>query len=143
MADFSAQGREFALPVRVYIEDTDAGGIIYYVNYLKFMERARTEYLRSLGHQHEALARENVQFVVHACNVRYRQPGRVDDLLEATAGIRKLARASIDFHQQVRRGATVLCDADIKVACVRADTLKPRALPPQIYQRFRHSVEQE
>jgi len=143
MAAFSAKDREFVLPVRVYIEDTDAGGIVYYVNYLKFMERARTEYLRSLGYQHEALARDNVQFVVYASEVRHLLPGRVDDLLETTAAISRLGRASIHFCQQVRRRGELLCDASIKVACVTADTIKPQPLPAPLYGRFRQSIEQE
>ena len=85
MSEKSSQASEFVLPVRVYIEDTDAGGIVYYVNYLKFMERARTEYLRSLGYQHYALAEENFQFVVHSAQINYRKPGRIDDDLRVSA----------------------------------------------------------
>ena len=83
MIEKKPQNGEFTLPVRVYIEDTDAGGIVYYVNYLKFMERARTEFMRTLGYQHYVLADENFQFVVHSANVQYRQPARIDDALVA------------------------------------------------------------
>ena len=120
---------EFRLPLRVYIEDTDAGGIVYYVNYLKFMERARTERLRHFGYQHYGLADENFQFVVHSCQVRYMKPARIDDLLEVSARIEKLGRAMIDFDQRVERDGELLCQARIRVACVSADTLKPTALP--------------
>lgn len=127
---------EFTLPVRVYIEDTDAGGIVYYVNYLKFMERARTEFLRTLGYQHYALADENFQFVVHSANVQYRQPARIDDALSVTATLKQLGKATLLFDQQVRKAGTLICQADIKVACVNADTLKPAAIPPALYKKF-------
>ena len=120
---------EFSLPVRVYIEDTDAGGIVYYVNYLKFMERARTEYLRSFGYQHYALAEEDFQFVVHSCEVRYLKPARIDDALRVTAALARVGRAGLDFLQQVWRDGELLCEGRVKVACVRATDLTPRALP--------------
>ena len=125
----SSPDGEFSLPVRVYIEDTDAGGIVYYVNFLKFMERARTEFLRGFGYEHYALAEENFQFVVHSCELRYQRPGRIDDLLQVTARVERLGRAGLDFLQQVRRDDELLCEARIRVACVRADSLKPRAIP--------------
>ncbi len=136
MIEKKAQSGEFTLPVRVYIEDTDAGGIVYYVNYMKFMERARTEYLRTLGYQHYVLAEDNFQFVVHTANVQYRQPARIDDALDVTARISKLGKATLLFDQQVRRGNTLLCQAEIKVACVTADTLKPTAIPSALYKKF-------
>lgn len=120
---------EFTLPLRVYIEDTDAGGIVYYVNYLKFMERARTELLRNLGHQHYSLAEEDYQFVVHSCAVRYHRPARIDDALVVTAALKKVGRAALDFLQQVRRDGELLCEAEVRVACVRASDLRPTALP--------------
>jgi len=136
MIEKKQQSGEFTLPVRVYIEDTDAGGIVYYVNYLKFMERARTEYLRTLGYQHYALADDNFQFVVHSANVQYRQPARIDDALQVTASLKKLGKATLLFDQQVLRGNTVLCQADIKVACVTADTLRPAGIPAALYKKF-------
>lgn len=136
MIEKKQQSGEFTLPVRVYIEDTDAGGIVYYVNYLKFMERARTEYLRTLGYQHYALADDNFQFVVHSANVQYRQPARIDDALMVTARLKKLGKATLLFEQQVLRGQTLLCQADIKVACVTADTLKPTGIPSALYNKF-------
>jgi len=119
---------EFSHLVRVYIEDTDAGGIVYYVNYLKFMERARSEWLRSLGFDHGRMADENAQFVVRACDVRYRQPALMDDELTVTASA-QVKRASIDFVQRILKDGQVLCEANISVACVRADNLKPQGLP--------------
>lgn len=143
MIEKKQQSGEFTLPVRVYIEDTDAGGIVYYVNYLKFMERARTEYLRTLGYQHYALADDNFQFVVHSANVQYRQPARIDDALQVTARLKKLGKATLLFDQQVLRGSTLLCQADIKVACVAADTFKPTGIPAALYKKFIAACEGE
>ncbi|MCE7510672.1 tol-pal system-associated acyl-CoA thioesterase [Alloalcanivorax xenomutans] len=137
MTEKSSKDQDFVLPVRVYIEDTDAGGIVYYVNYLKFMERARTEYLRSLGYQHYGLSEENYQFVVHSCQVRYHSPARIDDALGVSAGLRHLGKATLLFAQQVRRGDQLLCEAEIKIACVSADGIRPKALPAPLYQRFK------
>jgi tol-pal system-associated acyl-CoA thioesterase len=123
---------EFYFPVRVYIEDTDGGGIVYYVNYLKFMERARTEFLRELGFEHYLHSEEDFMFVVRGAEVRYFQPARMDDALTITARIQSLGRASLVFHQEVRRGDTVLTAGDIDIACVRRSDLKPRALPERL-----------
>lgn len=120
---------EFSFPLRVYIEDTDAGGIVYYVNYLKFMERARTEWLRSIGFQHYLVSQEPVFFVVRRAEVDYRQPARLDDELQACAQVVRLGRASLHFRQRILRNGVVLADGQIEVACVDRDTLKPRALP--------------
>ena len=136
MIEKDQENGEFTLPVRVYIEDTDAGGIVYYVNYLKFMERACTEFLRRLGYQHYALADENFQFVVHSANVQYRQPARIDDALTVTATLKKLGKATLLFDQQVKKAETLICQAQIKVACVSADTLKPTAIPSALYKKF-------
>jgi tol-pal system-associated acyl-CoA thioesterase len=133
----SGENTEFCLPVRVYIEDTDAGGIVYYVNYLKFMERARTELLRSMGFGQGQLLEEGIQFVVRATDARYRQPARLDDELEVSAVLAKVGRASLDFHQVVRRGEQTICDGRIQVACVRADTLAPTALPAAVHQAMK------
>ena len=123
----------FRLPLRVYIEDSDAGGIVYYVNYLKFMERARTEWLRTLGYQHYSLAEQNFLFVVHSCAVRYHRPARVDDALEVSADLQRLGKATLDFHQQVWRADELLCEADVRVACVSASDVRPQAMPAALY----------
>ena len=127
---------EFSISVRVYLEDTDAGGIVYYVNYLKFMERARTELLRSLGFEFTQLSADNLQFVVHSVNAQYRKPARMDDELTVSAHVQQLARTYVVFHQQVCRGADVLCDAQVKVACVDTAQLKPAALPMPVKDQF-------
>ncbi|MCY1344984.1 Acyl-CoA thioester hydrolase YbgC [compost metagenome] len=123
---------------RVYYEDTDAGGIVYYVNYLKFMERARTERLRSLGFAQSELAGENLLFVVHSAEARYVAPARLDDELNVSAEVMELNRASLRFRQQVRRAAddALLCEGQFLVACVRADSLKPRAIPEALRSAF-------
>lgn len=131
MAQDAESPREFILPVQVYIEDTDAGGIVYYVNYLKFMERARSEWMRARGYNHIQLAAENTQFVVAKCEVNYLKPAIMDDVLQVT--VRAAVKgARIEFEQQIWRGEEQLCHAQITVACVRADNLKPQGLPPQL-----------
>ena len=120
---------EFQLSVRVYIEDTDAGGIVYYVNYLKFMERARTEWLRSLGFDHYLVSAEPVFFVVRHAEVSYRQPARLDDTLTACAEVIKIGRASLHFRQRILRDGVEIACGLIEVACVDRNSLKPRALP--------------
>lgn len=135
-ADYS--GPPFALRVRVYFEDTDAGGIVYYVNYLKFMERARTELVRSLGFDQSVLQAENTIFVVHSVTARYHAPARLDDELEVSVEVLELKRASIRFRQQVRLVAGhVLCEGEVLVACVSADHYKPRGIPPALNVAFK------
>ncbi|MDN4052307.1 tol-pal system-associated acyl-CoA thioesterase [Massilia sp. YIM B02763] len=120
----------FTWTVRVYYEDTDAGGIVYYANYLKFFERARTEWLRSLDiHQQDLLAREGVAFVVRSASVEYLAAARLDDDVKLTLAVEKLGRASVQFAQQAWRGDTLLATADVKVGCVDAATMRPRSLP--------------
>lgn len=125
---------EFTLPVRVYYEDTDAGGVVYYVNYLKFMERARTEILRQAGLEQVKLARDNILFVVHSVAVNYLLPARLDDELLVRTQVVERGKATLFFKQQVVRlvDQTILCEGDVKVACVTADTFKPRALPAEL-----------
>lgn len=132
------EAKPFALRSRVYYEDTDAGGIVYYVNYLKFMERARTERLRHLGFAQSQLVDENLLFVVHSAEARYHAPARLDDELFISAEVMALNRASIRFRQQVRRvtDEALLCDGQFLVACVRADNLKPRAIPEALRAAF-------
>ncbi len=121
--------REFNLPVRVYIEDTDAGGIVYYVNYLKFMERARTEFMRQLGFDKPAILDDGKLLVVHSLETQYKRPALLDDALQVTAQVIRLKRSFLVFRQQVKRGDTVMCEADIKVACVERESMKPTAIP--------------
>lgn len=124
---------EFIWPVRVYYEDTDTGGVVYYANYLKFMERARTEWLRSLGfEQDELIAEQGIIFAVRSAHVDFKMPARFNDLLEVSAYIKHKGGASITFLQQVRRGGEVLCEGEIKIASLDATTLRPRPVPDEI-----------
>lgn len=124
---------EFLWPVRVYYEDTDSGGVVYYANYLRFMERARTEYLRSLGFEQDVLARdEGIIFAVRSVSAEYHKPARFNDLLEVSAEITDLGKASVSFAQRVRRAGdedVTLCAAIVRIACLDAASLRPRAIP--------------
>jgi acyl-CoA thioester hydrolase len=121
---------EFSFPVRVYWEDTDAGGVVYYASYLRFLERARSEWLRALGVDQVRLMRdERLQFVVVEANVRYHRPAKFDDELRVSVTLESLRGASIAMGQEVRRGEELLVSATVRAACLDADTLKPRPLP--------------
>lgn len=123
----------FAWPVRVYYEDTDTGGVVYYANYLKFMERARTEWLRSLGFEQDQLIRDaGIIFAVRAVEVDYLRPARFNDALTVTAEVVHNGGASITFRQEVRRGDEVLCRGKVKIASLDAQTLRPRPAPAAI-----------
>lgn len=127
----------FHIPIRVYIEDTDAGGIVYYVNYLKYMERARTELVRSLGYDKPAMPQQGLLLVVHSAEVQYRRSAILDDHLHASAAIGKLGRAAITFEQKIWRGDEIICEGVVKVACVDDASRKPCALPESIYQALK------
>ncbi len=128
----SRQGN-FSIPIRVYYEDTDAGGLVYYANYLKFMERARTEWLRGLGFEQDALSvEEGVIFAVRAVKVDFYKPGRFNDLLQATVNIRRRGGASLTLKQEVQRNSTTLCEAEVKLACLDAQSLSPRSIPNRV-----------
>jgi acyl-CoA thioester hydrolase len=126
---------EFSFPVRVYWEDTDAGGVVYYASYLRFLERARSEWLRGLGVDQVRLMRdERLQFVVVEANVRYHRPAKFDDELRVSVTLESLRGASIAMRQEVRRGEELLVSAIVRAACLDADTLKPRPLPKALAQ---------
>lgn len=136
--------QSFLMSLRVYIEDTDAGEIVYYVNYLKYMERARTEFLRALGYDKPAILSTGQLLVVHSASVNYRRPARLDDLLTVSAVPIKIARSSVTFLQQVFRDEELLCEASIRIACVDASSMKPSALPEDIHAKISaHAVPQE
>lgn len=129
---------EFRWPIRVYYEDTDAGGIVYYANYLKYLERARTEFLRSFGiEQDELEKRENIIFAVHNMTIDYLKPAFFNDLLNVSAIIAEMRKASIYFHQTVsNQQQETLCKARVKIACIHSKTLKPISLPVFITKEF-------
>ncbi|MCY4044605.1 MAG: tol-pal system-associated acyl-CoA thioesterase [Cellvibrionales bacterium] len=124
----------FSLPVRVYIEDTDAGGIVFYPNYLKFMERARTEMLRSLGFGKKTVLDQGALLVVHHVDALYKRSAYLDDELTAHANIIEVKRASFTFDQSIYRGDELLVDANIKIACVDREKQRPVALPKALYE---------
>lgn len=123
--------------VRVYYEDTDAGGIVYYANYLKFFERARTEWLRAIGvGQQDLLEQHDALFVVKSVSADYHAPAKLDDTVRLTLSIAKMGRASIVFLQQAWRGETLLNTAQVKVGCVDS-SMRPRAVPNAVAERMR------
>jgi acyl-CoA thioester hydrolase len=125
----------FVWPVRVYYEDTDAGGVVYYANYLKFMERARTEWLRSMGFEQDQLVRQDgIIFAVRQIEVGYHQPARFNDTLEVNVSLLAKGRASFTFYQEVVRtsDSEVLCRGKIKIACVDIKTMRPTPIPEKI-----------
>ncbi len=128
--------KEFLWPVRVYWEDTDAGGVVFYANYLKFMERARTEWLRSLGFEQDALVQEEgVLFAVRQVELDFKQPARLDDALRVSARVIKRGKASLTFFQEVRKedpGNTLLCSGRVKIACLDAHRFRPHSIPKRL-----------
>jgi len=132
--------REFSLPLRVYIEDTDAGGIVYYVNYLKFMERSRTEFMRSLGFDKNFIFNADLMFVVRDVAVSYLKPARLDDEITATARLIEIKGATMTFLQHIRLGAEVLAEGDVKIVCVGKEGVKPRRLPKTMVETLRTAM---
>ena len=123
----------FTHTLRVYWEDTDAGGVVFYANYLKFFERARTEWLRHLGVGQQSLReRTGALFVVTDTTVRYRAPARLDDELAVTVALRHRGTASMTLAQQAWRGDTLLAEGEIRIGCVDDGTFKPRRIPIEI-----------
>ena len=132
----------FIWPVRVYWEDTDAGGIVYYANYMKFMERARTEWLRALGIDQVRLMEEHgLMFVVVDVEAHYRKPARYGDQLQVTCKVRETTRASITLDQEVYRdagaGRELLLDGRVRAACLDAQTYRPRPLPAELWTQIK------
>ncbi len=130
----SASGRTpFRFELRVYWEDTDAAGIVFYANYLKFFERARSEWLRSHGHEQEALRRDaGIAFVVSETAVRYRRPARLDDVLSISVEVRHLGQASLEIGQQAWRADELLAEATIRIGCIELGTFRPCRIPNDI-----------
>ena len=127
----------FAWPTRVYWEDTDGGGVVYYANYLKFLERARTEWLRSLGFAQSDLVKDpGVIFVVTNINLDYRRPARLDDSLLVTCDLIPEGAASMTFAQRILRGEAVLIEGTVRVACLDAQSFRPRRLPAELVNAF-------
>ena len=127
----------FRFPIRVYYEDTDAGGIVYYANYLKYMERARTEWLSSLGHELSTLERvEGIVFVVHRVEIDYRIPAKLGERIDATLELVELNRASMIVEQDVVRSDDVLTHARVGLACVDRANWRAKRIPVPLHQRL-------
>ena len=125
----------FTIPVRVYFEDTDAGGVVYHANYLKFLERARTDWLREHGiSQSQLKAGRGLLFAIVECNVRFRAPARLDDELAVSCVLEARRSASFAFSQEIRRAADgeLLADARVRAACLDAETFRPVPLPDDL-----------
>lgn len=127
----------FALPVRVYYEDTDAAGVVYYANYLRYLERARSEWLRAMGFDQVVLATERgIAFAVRSLEIEYLKPARLDDMLDIACAIDSLGRAQLVFDQRVERAGETLVTASVRVACIDAVRLKAAAIPTDLLNRF-------
>ena len=121
---------QFSWSVRVYYEDTDAGGIVYYGNYLKFMERARTEWLRSRGIDVARLAdTDRLMFTVRTITLDFLRPARLSDNLDVSVAVGRMRKVSVELEQAVVRAGDLLCTGQVRLACVDVDTLRPRAMP--------------
>jgi len=131
---------DFQWQVRVYYEDTDNGGVVYYANYLRFMERARTEWIRMLGFEQDRLIRDDgVLFAVRSAHIDYLRPARFNDLLNVSVRLVERRRASMRFEQAVSRpddDAGPLCTATVRIACLRADTLEPAPIPAYLLEEI-------
>ena len=133
----------FSWPTRVYWEDTDAGGVVYHAQYLAFLERARTEWLRARGKGQELLrAEHDLLFAVRAMRIDFRQPARLDDALDVTVALRQCRRASLVIVQSIHRGDTVLLDAEVRVAALTANGFRPRPIPQPLYDELHALSEQ-
>ena len=130
----------FSCVFRVYWEDTDAGGVVYYANYLNFMERCRTDWLRHLGVNQNVLRRERrLQFAVTSVAVKFLKPAVLDDEITVTAELVRLRGATIEFRQAIWRTDVQLIDAEVRVACLDSVTLKPRGLPKDLFMEWRNA----
>ena len=128
----TAADAAFSVPIRVYWEDTDAAGIVFYANYLKYFERARTEWLRGFGFGQEELRRDGVAFVVSETTLRYLKPARLDDIVDVSVDVVHLGQASLQLAQQARRAGELLAEGTIRIGCVELGTFRPCRIPNDI-----------
>lgn len=128
---------EFLWPIRIYYEDTDAGGVVYHTNYIKFMERARTEWLRHLGFEQDELRnKDGVIFAVRSVQIDYFSPAKFNDELTVSSKVIKFGKASITIEQEVRRKENILCEGIIKVAMLDSEKFRPKAMPTRLYEKL-------
>jgi acyl-CoA thioester hydrolase len=131
--------KPFSWAVRVYYEDTDAGGVVFYANYLKYFERARTELLRAMGYEQDALmVNEGIVFAVRSLAVEYLKPARFNQLLQVSADIKIIKKASLEFVQQITRDNDILVTGEVRIACLDVNTLKPKAIPENLLEQLKH-----
>jgi len=127
----------FDWPVRVYYEDTDSGGVVYHAQYLNFMERARTEWLRSLGFEQDDLITEHqCIFAVHTMEIQFRRPAKFNDALLVQSKIGKVAGARMEFEQKIIRNNELLCEASVKIACLESNRFRPKPIPEILLQEI-------
>ncbi|MGJ0485866.1 MAG: tol-pal system-associated acyl-CoA thioesterase [Methylomicrobium sp.] len=126
--------KPFTWPIRVYYEDTDAGGVVFHSNYLNFFERARTEMLRALGHEQDALKADyGILFVVRSLQIDYLKPACFNDMLFVSAKIIETKKASLVFEQEITRGSDILCKGIVRIACLDACAMTPKAIPQHLF----------
>jgi acyl-CoA thioester hydrolase len=131
--------KKFIWPIRVYYEDTDAGGVVFHANYINFLERARTEMLRAMGYEQDELtANEGIIFAVRSMQVDYLSPTRFNDLLQVSAEVTLAKKVSLTFEQLITRGDVVLCTSIIRIACLDALTLRPKAIPENLLELLKN-----
>jgi acyl-CoA thioester hydrolase len=131
--------KKFIWPIRVYYEDTDAGGVVFYANYLKFFERARTEMLRAMGYEQDQLiAKEGIIFVVRSVQVDYLNSARFNELIQVSAEVVQAKKASVTFEQFITRGDDVLTKSIIRCACLDAQTMRPKVIPDYLIEHFKN-----
>jgi len=134
----SKREKIFSLPIRVYFQDTDAGGVVYHASYVNFMERARTEWLRTHGYSNAGLMKEfGVVFVVRSLKLDYLKPALLDDLLNVTAQIKEIGRSRLNLLQSVLRGDELLTEAEVHLVCVSLEGFKPVSVPEVLRQRLK------
>ena len=131
--------RQFNWPVRVYYEDTDAGGVVFYANYLKFFERARTEMLRAMGFEQDQLLEDHgIIFVVRSVQIDYLRPARFNEQINVSALVTLAKKASLIFAQTITRGDEVLCQGTVRIACVDSQTMRPKAIPEILLEQLQN-----
>ncbi len=137
----SKHANVFTLPVRVYFQDTDAGGVVYHASYVNFMERARTEWLRSFGFTNAGMMKElGVVFVVRSLKLDYLKPALLDDLLDVSAQLKEIGRSRVTLHQTMMRGEEVLVEGEIHLVSVALDTFKPVSVPDVLRQQWKSLI---
>jgi acyl-CoA thioester hydrolase len=131
----------FTLPVRVYFQDTDAGGVVYHASYVNFMERARTEWMRSFGYTNAGLMKElGVVFVVRSLKLDYLKPALLDDLISVSAQLKEIGRSRVTLHQSIMRNEEHLVEGEIHLVCVALDTFKPVSVPDVLREQWKKLV---